>query len=67
MIAALHDLTLAAGWSDHVIVLTAGRVVAAGPTTATLTPQLIEEVYGVRAEIVEREGHRPTLAFSLRD
>ncbi len=67
VIAALHDLTLAAGWSDHVIVLAHGRVVAAGPTMATLTPQLIDDVYGVRAEIVTREGHKPTMAFSPRD
>lgn len=67
VIAALHDLTLAAGWSDHVIVLSAGHVVAAGSTTATLTPQLIETVYGVHAELITRQGHRPTLAFSLRD
>ncbi len=67
VIAALHDLTLAAGWSDRVIVLASGRVVAAGATATTLTPQLIDEVYGVRAELVTRKGHRPTMAFSPRD
>lgn len=66
VIAALHDLTLAAGWSDHLIVLDHGRVVAAGPTAATLTPTLIGDVYGVQAEIVTRAGHRPTIAFSPR-
>lgn len=29
--------------------LACGRVVASGPTTATLLPDLIHEVYGVRA------------------
>lgn len=67
VVAALHDLTLAAGWSDHVIVLSGGRVVAAGPTAHTITPSLIDKVYGVRAELVTREGHRPTMAFSPRD
>ena len=66
VIAALHDLTLAAGWSDHVIALAHGRVVAAGATADTLTPHLIDEVYGVRAEIMTRKGHRPTIAFSPR-
>ncbi|MCC6270598.1 MAG: ATP-binding cassette domain-containing protein [Microbacteriaceae bacterium] len=66
VIAALHDLTLATGWSDHLIVLDRGRVVAAGPTASTLTPTLIDDVYGVRAEIVTRDGHRPTIAFSPR-
>lgn len=67
VVAALHDLTLAAGWSDHLIVLDGGRVVASGPTGDTLTPQLIGDVYGVRADIVTRDGHRPTIAFSPRD
>ncbi|MBB5632534.1 iron complex transport system ATP-binding protein [Cryobacterium mesophilum] len=67
VMAALHDLTLATGWSDHVIVLSGGHVVASGPTGATLTPRLIEDVYGVHAEIIERQGHRPTIAFSPRD
>lgn len=67
VIAALHDLTLATGWSDHVIVLSRGRVMAAGSTATTLTPELIAEVYGVHAELVARKGHRPTLAFSPRD
>ncbi|MEO7349775.1 MAG: ATP-binding cassette domain-containing protein [Terrimesophilobacter sp.] len=67
VIAALHDLTLAAGWSDHVMVLSGGGVVAAGPTANVLTPQLIDDVYGVHAEIVTRKGHRPTIAFRRRD
>jgi iron complex transport system ATP-binding protein len=49
VLAALHDLTLAAAHAQHVVVMSRGRVVAAGPTAATLTPALLREVYGVRA------------------
>jgi iron complex transport system ATP-binding protein len=49
VVAAMHDLALAAAHADHVVVLSHGRVVAAGPTATTLTPELIREVYGVRA------------------
>jgi iron complex transport system ATP-binding protein len=49
VVAALHDLALAAAHADQVVVLHRARVVAAGPTEATLTPELIREVYGVRA------------------
>jgi iron complex transport system ATP-binding protein len=49
VLAALHDLALAASHADHVVVLSGGRVAAAGPTADTLTPDLIHEVYGVRA------------------
>lgn len=67
VLAALHDLTLAAGYSDHVIVLSHGRVVASGPTAQTLTPALIGDVYGVEADILKnpRTG-RPIVALSPR-
>lgn len=50
VLAAVHDLSLAAAHADAVVVLHGGRVVAHGATRATLTPELIREVFGVRAE-----------------
>jgi iron complex transport system ATP-binding protein len=65
VLAALHDLGLAATYSDHVIVLRDGRVVAAGPTVETLTPALLREVYGVEATVLTNPvTGRPVLAFS---
>jgi iron complex transport system ATP-binding protein len=65
VLAALHDLGLAASYADHVVVLRAGRVVAAGPTVSTLTPELIREVYGVEATVLHNPATgRPVLAFS---
>jgi iron complex transport system ATP-binding protein len=66
VLAALHDLGLAAAYSDAVIVLAGGRVVAAGPTRETLRPPLIREVYGVDAVLLEHPGTgRPVLAIDL--
>jgi iron complex transport system ATP-binding protein len=62
VVAALHDLTLAATYCDHVIVLQNGRVVGAGRTLEVLTPALIRSVYGVDATVLEVEG-RPVIAF----
>ncbi|RZU63780.1 iron complex transport system ATP-binding protein [Microterricola gilva] len=64
-LAALHDLNLAAAFADHVIVLAAGRVVAAGPPATVLTAELICTVYGVDATVLQhpRTG-RPLLAFA---
>ena len=63
-VAALHDLNIAAAYADAVIVLSAGRVIAAGPAASVLTGDLISEVYGVRADVLEhpRTG-RPLIAF----
>ena len=64
VLAALHDLTLAAAWCDSVIVMSRGRVVAAGRMDATLTPALIREVYGVDATLLEHPvTGRPVIAF----
>ena len=51
VIAALHDLTLAATFCDHLLVLAGGRLVAAGAPREILTADLIREVYGVDAEV----------------
>lgn len=65
-LAALHDLNLTAEYCDHVYVMKAGRVVAGGPPGQILTGDLIEDVFGVRAErMVAAESGRMQLAFSL--
>lgn len=64
-IAALHDLNLAAGYCDRVVVLARGRVVAAGRVTEVLTPQLLAEVFGVAAHCsVHPLTGLPHLAFA---
>ncbi|CAM3436473.1 heme ABC transporter ATP-binding protein [Nocardioides dubius] len=65
VLAALHDLNLAAAFCDHVVVLADGQVRAVGPVAEVLTPELIGDVYGVRADVLShpRTG-RPLIAFS---
>ncbi|MEO3798636.1 ABC transporter ATP-binding protein [Nonomuraea sp. B1E8] len=48
-LAVLHDLNQAAAFCDRLYVMSAGRVLAGGPPGQVLTPDLISEVYGVRA------------------
>jgi iron complex transport system ATP-binding protein len=50
-VVALHDLNLAAMFCDRLVVLCAGRVVAAGPPAEVLTAELIAEVFQVRAVV----------------
>ncbi|WPF81096.1 ATP-binding cassette domain-containing protein [Sanguibacter sp. 4.1] len=66
VLAALHDLTLAASVCDHVVVLAGGRVVAAGPVEEVLVPEVLDEVYGVRCTVLTHpETGRPVLSFAL--
>ena len=64
-VAALHDLNLAAAYCDHVLVLSNGRLAAAGPPAEVLTPALVHEVYGVAAHVLTHPvTGRPVIAFS---
>lgn len=51
VIAVLHDLNLALRYADSVLLLSDGRVAAAGPTRTALTCDLVNTVYGVRSRI----------------
>lgn len=63
-IIALHDLNLAATYCDSVLVLRAGRVVAAGAPAEVLTPALIADVYEVKARVIpDAETGRSTILF----
>jgi iron complex transport system ATP-binding protein len=53
VLAALHDLNLAASWATTVVMLNEGRVVAAGTPAEVLTAERISAVYGVTATVVE--------------
>ncbi len=61
-VIALHDLNLAAMYCDRLLVLRDGRAVAEGTPAEVLTPALIEQVYGVRAEVTHDHGH-PVIRF----
>ena len=65
VVAALHDLNLAAAHCDHLVVVAEGRVRQVGPVAEVLTPALVEEVYGVAADVlVHPRTGRPLIAFS---
>ncbi|WP_171054624.1 ABC transporter ATP-binding protein [Roseovarius arcticus] len=48
---AMHDLTLAAQFSDRMIGLKDGRVIASGLADDVLTPQNLHTMYGIKADI----------------
>ncbi|MFJ6984519.1 MULTISPECIES: ABC transporter ATP-binding protein [unclassified Streptomyces] len=61
VVAALHELDLAARYCDHLVLLDAGRVAASGPPAAVLTPELLRRVYRVRATVRDGPDGRPDL------
>lgn len=60
-----HEIDLAAEIADRVIVLRAGRAVAAGPPAETLSPDVLREAFGVESRIVEdADGRRRIVPFA---
>ncbi|MBC7346324.1 MAG: heme ABC transporter ATP-binding protein [Clostridia bacterium] len=46
VVAAMHDLNLAAQYSDRLILLQDGKIMALGEPTAVLTPENVRRAYG---------------------
>lgn len=55
VIAAIHDLNIAAMYCDKIYVLKDGDIRAYGTPKQVLTTELIKEVYGVNAKIFKDE------------
>lgn len=55
VLAAIHDLNFAAAFCDELIFLKGGRIALRGRTELTLTPEVINQVYGVKATVREDE------------
>jgi iron complex transport system ATP-binding protein len=56
LVAAMHDLTLAAQYADRMVLLDAGRVVADGPPRDVLTEALIGAHYEAAIHVVDVDG-----------
>ncbi|MFF0410500.1 ABC transporter ATP-binding protein [Kitasatospora sp. NPDC004745] len=64
---SLHDLNAAASLCDRLHVLHRGALVASGTPREVLTPELLAEVFGVRAAVVEHPlTGDPLIAFDHR-
>lgn len=56
VLAALHDVALAAARFDRLVVLDEGRLFADGPARSVLTPALLREVFDVSARVRWEDG-----------
>jgi cobalamin transport system ATP-binding protein len=65
VVAALHDLNLAALYADRLALLCAGELLAVDKPVAVLTAPLLQRAYGVRVNIGEHPVyHTPLVALS---
>ena len=52
VVTVLHDLNQAARYASHIIVMSAGAVMAAGSPHEVLTAELVEDVFGLRSIVI---------------
>lgn len=62
VIMVLHDVNQALRYSDNLVALAGGRIVAQGAPDSIITPILLEQVYGVRLGVTTIEGKPFVLA-----
>jgi iron complex transport system ATP-binding protein len=56
LVAAMHDLTLAAQYADRMLLIDGGRVVAEGTPRDVLTEEAIARHYGASVDVVPVDG-----------
>jgi ABC-type cobalamin/Fe3+-siderophores transport system ATPase subunit len=64
VLMASHDLNLAGQFAERLILLHEGSVVADGPSGKVLDPALLERVYGLTMERIQRNGVNYVFAVS---
>lgn len=52
VVMILHDLNLAARYSDHLVAMKDGEIITVGPPSEVITQSLLREVFSIEASIV---------------
>ncbi|MGY1603313.1 iron ABC transporter ATP-binding protein [Geodermatophilus sp. SYSU D00815] len=62
VVVVLHDINFAATWSDRIVAMRDGRVVADGPPREIMRPGVLEAVYDTTVDVREIDG-RPVALY----
>lgn len=66
VVATLHDLSLAAQYSDHLVLMDQGRVVSNGNPSHVLDQDVLSRVYGAELDVIEDESTITVIARRRR-
>jgi iron complex transport system ATP-binding protein len=55
IVLVLHDLNQAARYSDRLIAMRDGKILATGPPSEVITEELVHEIFGLRSKVVTDE------------
>ncbi|BAZ97956.1 MAG: iron ABC transporter ATP-binding protein [Dehalococcoides mccartyi] len=65
-VVAIHDLNLAVRYTDKLIMLKDGVICRIGKSQEVLTPEAIEEVYGVKTAVITYQDSKYILPISAK-
>ncbi len=63
VVTTIHDLTLAGQYADRLVLVSGGRVAAAGEPARVLTRPVVEEHFDARVRVTPGAGGRPVLSL----
>lgn len=63
IVMVLHDMNLAARYSDHIIAMKNGRIAAVGSPSEVITEENMYEVFGIRCKVVQDCGDPVVLPY----
>ena len=61
ILIVIHDINQACAWADHIISMQNGRPVHFGAPKEVVAPDNLEQLYGIRSNVVEIEGQRTVI------
>ncbi|MFY0681429.1 MAG: ATP-binding cassette domain-containing protein [Thalassovita sp.] len=56
IVIVIHDINQACAWADHVVALQNGAPVYQGAPDKVVTPQTLEDLYGIRPQVIDING-----------
>lgn len=66
IVIVVHDINAAAAYADHIIAMRDGAIVATGSARELMTPELLEDVFGVAVGVQEINGQLVCLPYALQ-
>ena len=62
----LHDLNLAVRYSDYLVIMKEGQVIASGAPAEIITAELLQDAFDLRARVIEDPETGDPLIVPLR-
>lgn len=63
VVAAIHDLNIAAMYCDRIVAIKEGKIVEQGTPQEVLTSKTIYNLYHVKSQVISRSDGRPAIIF----